>query len=186
MSDVLPADMANTIREFWASAQTIVNSYHEKLVEQPPPKLIYHYTDDKGLYGILSTGKIRFTDIFRLNDPSELKHGVGQAVNLLKQMAENAPREVQEFSEPLASFLNSNLEGIANLFVCSFSTADDELGQWRAYADDGRGYALGFDAASLERAFGKSDAKHHSTFPVNYEEAELHSLHKRVLVKPLR
>jgi hypothetical protein len=29
-------------------------------------------------------------------------------------------------------------------FVASFSRASDDLGQWRGYGDDGRGFAVGF------------------------------------------
>jgi hypothetical protein len=47
---------------------------------------------------------------------------------------------------------------------------------WRAYADDGRGYALGFETAALEGAFCRRKGKpipQHSTFPMTYDDAEL-------------
>jgi hypothetical protein len=34
-----------------------------------PPPIIYHYTNDAGLRGILESGKLWLTDIFDLNDP---------------------------------------------------------------------------------------------------------------------
>jgi Protein of unknown function (DUF2971) len=44
------------------------------------------------------------------------------------------------------------LADVVKFFALSFSATFDELGQWRAYADDGRGYALGFDTEKLEGA----------------------------------
>ena len=35
-------------------------------------------------------------------------------------------------------------------FVACFSRDGDHLGQWRAYADDGRGFAIGFDSKALK------------------------------------
>ena len=54
------------------------------------------------------------------------------------------------------TILNDGLENFANFFVCSFFKAEDDLGQWRSYADDGCGYVLGFDAHCLEQAFAKT------------------------------
>jgi len=68
----------------------------------------------------------------------------------------------------------------AHFFVGSFSSQGDELGQWRAYADNGRGYALGFETKPLEQTFAKQsipDRFSNSTFPVTYDDAELARVH---------
>ena len=41
-------------------------------------------------------------------------------------------------------FQQSNIEKTLEFFIASFSRDRDDLGQWRAYADDGRGFAIGF------------------------------------------
>jgi hypothetical protein len=46
--------------------------------------MIYHYTNSAGLKGILESGNLWFSDIFGLNDPSELRHGLGCAIDILK------------------------------------------------------------------------------------------------------
>ena len=48
--------------------------------------------------------------------------------------------------------LRGGIEQVAHFFVCCFSKAEEDLGQWRAYADNGRGYSIGFDAHMLEQA----------------------------------
>jgi hypothetical protein len=79
--------------------------------------------------------------------------------------------------------LKQGIEDVAHYFVCCFSAAGDDLGQWRAYSDNGRGYALGFDAHALEQAFAKANlsGSGHMTFPVNYDEAQLRDIHKRIV-----
>lgn len=76
------------------------------------------------------------------------------------------------------------MQGTAHYFVCSFSSDRDDLGQWRAYADNGRGYALGFDAKSMEKAFTKESGipiPNNSTFQVTYEEELLAGMHHQMI-----
>jgi hypothetical protein len=76
------------------------------------------------------------------------------------------------------------IEQVAHFFVCSFSKSGNDLGQWRAYADNGRGFSLGFDAAPLEQAFGRaniSGASQHTTFPVTYNDAEIRRMHGLII-----
>ncbi len=62
--------------------------------------------------------------------------------------------------------------------------------QWRAHADNGRGFALGFDTALLEDVFCRKKGKpipQHSTFPVTYDDQELTRIQTELvdLVDPL-
>jgi len=114
------------------------------------PPVIYHYTDDIGLRGILETGKLWMTDIFDLNDPSELEYGLSYAFNSLYEGVKQNVPGVSIFAERFQNFCaDGEIRKIADFFVCSFSACGNELGQWRAYADNGCGYVLGFDANAL-------------------------------------
>jgi len=71
-------------------------------------------------------------------------------------------------------------------FICCFSKVGDDLGQWRAYADNGRGYALGFDAKALEEAFGKTGRAPTSdigTFPLTYGDSTLDDIQEQLIDK---
>ena len=70
-----PQDMQDALDKFGREAEQIITSFRKKLDLQKQPPIIYHYTDDVGLRGILETGQLWLTDIFNLNDPSELNHG---------------------------------------------------------------------------------------------------------------
>jgi hypothetical protein len=115
---------------------------------------LYHYTDGHGLKGILESGRVWFTDYRHLNDPSELTHGIDMAHDVTRSLSTGADGRVRLFLKCFADLLrpdnfNANLE----FFIASFSRARDDIGQWRAYADDGKGYAIGF----APRMFSISD-----------------------------
>jgi hypothetical protein len=183
----IPQDMLAALKNFDVKAEQLVRSFIQKIDLLEPPSIIYHYTNDVGLKGILETGQLRLTDIFNLNDPSELSHGFSHAVKILNRMAAEGPPESKLFCRQFSDFYENGLQESAHYFVCSFSSCGDDLGQWRAYADNGRGYALGFEAKSLEDSFVKKieDAKQNDsnscTFHVTYDETILEDIHKNII-----
>lgn len=108
-----------------------------------PQKLLYHYTTQEGLLGILEQGVIRASSIQHLNDASEFEYSVNIALAVLYGMKPSA-----EVSERMSSILTTFRYGW-DVFVTSFSKDGDQLGQWRAYGKDG-GFSIGFDPDALE------------------------------------
>jgi hypothetical protein len=49
-------------------------------------ELVYHYTNDDGLQGITCGGKLWLSNVFKLNDPSELKYGLGMLSHFLEEL----------------------------------------------------------------------------------------------------
>jgi hypothetical protein len=154
------------------------------------PPVIYHYTNDLGLRGILQEGKFWLTDIFNLNDPSELKHGISLLIKAFDDKIDTGHQECKYFAEWFkALVLGKGIQWTADYFVCSFSLCGDELGQWRAYADNGRGFALGFDTNILEDAFmddGKTHNLDNGTFPVIYNDKQLAEIQIDLVERLLR
>jgi hypothetical protein len=144
----------------------------------PPPPNLFHYTNAAGLAGIVEGGCLWLSDIFTLNDPSEITYALQAAVRYTAEQASS--KEMVILSGQLRHFASQEAaRAVANYFVCSFSAESDDLGQWRAYADGGRGFALEFDTSALEQAFTKLDGVpvvNHSTFPVDYSEDNLRAL----------
>src|SRR5215469_18538951 len=60
--DAVPRDMQDALERFNDDAQEIVYSFLATLELQQPPPIIYHYTNDVGLKGILETGQLWLTD----------------------------------------------------------------------------------------------------------------------------
>jgi hypothetical protein len=166
----------------------VVDSYAQSLAEVEPPALIYHYTDEAGLKGILQSGTLWITNIFSLNDPSEMRHGVSHACELLNSAAStvNASHALRSFSQTVTKGLTNRIEEAAQLFICCFSEHGDDLGQWRLYADDGRGYALGFEARALEQSFVKAAPDYRATFPICYDESQLRKMQSQIVDETLK
>jgi len=161
-----------------------LNDLQGHLELEPPPPVIYHYTDDKGLKGILENGCLWLTDIRSLNDPSELSHGLTMAADIIEKAAANGPAPYRTFAEMFGNAMRRRHGEIAHNFVCCFSKTGDELGQWRAYANDGHGFAIGFNTNLLETGFKQScdaTAGAWSTFPVIYDDDRLHTVLKRFI-----
>jgi Protein of unknown function (DUF2971) len=106
---------------------------------------IYHYCDGPAFHAICTTHTLRLSDIFSMNDHMEMHWGY-----MVWERAASARLATlgREFLDRVGQHLHSS--GGFGLVTCSsFSQASDVLSQWRAYAADGRGYAIGFGANLL-------------------------------------
>jgi hypothetical protein len=119
IKQLYPQDMRDALDLFCREAQNLVAEWVKALSEPAP--LIYHYTNDAGLRGILETGQLWLTDIFKLNDPSEVYHGFSRAIDILKVKVANGPPECIKFAGGLSAFIERNgIERIGQYFICSF------------------------------------------------------------------
>ncbi len=172
--------MQEALDQFASEAQKIIGAFVEAVRLRPRPERIYHYTNDAGLKGILESGKLWLTEICNLNDPSELNHGFKIATDELKDMVAGRSPVSRKFSDDL-KFISEQkrVQKSADFFVCSFSLCGNDLGQWRAYADNGRGFVLEFDTGALENE-GAPDS-----FPLTYSDSELAKLDHQIIDKML-
>ncbi len=178
------------------NAEEILSSYRkeaksliDKILENKNEQgILYHYTDDAGLRGIIESGKLWLTDIFNLNDPSELQHGSSIAARLWNAEAKkNNSHSIDCFARRFHFGCENDLKRAADIFTCSFSMDGDNLSLWRAYGDDGRGYALGFDAEALVNAFkGSTPATESLSFPVTYDDSKLESVQQEIIELSIR
>lgn len=139
--DDLPPVLKDEIAQLkaWSFEQSnkvdISNSYDEPL---------YHYTTASGLKGILDSKKLWFTDAFHLNDPTEIEYGMKLAVEAFKNVSIKYNNSViSRFCSGNIPFFENGHASYFRYFIASFSTDRDDLGQWRAYSDNGKGFSLG-------------------------------------------
>jgi hypothetical protein len=133
----LPPVLQEAIDEFnrWADKR-LLSEQEKNTIDAP----LYHYTDGRGLKGIIESQTFWFTDYRHLNDPSELIHGIEMAHDVMRLAAPGADGRVRLFLECLADMFSSkNFSATLEFFIAGFSRERDDLGQWRAYADNGRG-----------------------------------------------
>ena len=185
----VPQALQNDLDAFSRECAAIVDPFVKSMEKCAPPTDLWHYTSSAGLFGILESGKLWLTDIFELNDPSELQHGLSFAEKILKKCADEGTPEGKLVYKQFQGFVEKVLiKQIARFFVCSFSSCGDDLGRWRAYADNGRGYVLCFDTTALEEAFTKKTTglmKNNITYPLDYSDS-LADMHQRIVEQLFR
>lgn len=150
-SDELPSKLKNRIYDFLENWKKSVAG------GGVPPGLIYHYCDANALLNIFRTKSMWATGARYLNDSSEL---VVALRNLPKTTAKHRKTktgallaELTEVMRTAGVNLLSHAIGMESYVAC-FSEDPDILSQWRAYADDGMGFAIGFNAHSLRTLIG--------------------------------
>jgi hypothetical protein len=128
------------------------------------PEVVYHYCNATAFYSILTKRALWLGSVLCMNDYMEQRHLLGKAKRLLKELAEG---ETGRFVSPLIRYFD---RAKLTPFACCLSMEGDLLSQWRAYADDGKGFSIGFRSDDLRQA-----AARHShpvaVWSVEYEDA---------------
>jgi hypothetical protein len=115
----------------------------QKGIDQAEPRLLYHYTDQKGLLGIIENKCLWATHSQFLNDLSEYQI----AFDALQKKIRTERND--NWANLLSSFLLARQ--IKGIFVSSFSheRKADSLTMWRGYSAPLGGYSIGFDRLVL-------------------------------------
>jgi len=134
-----------------------IDSYFEKecgaalarCVSARPPKTLWHYTDGRGVEGIVRTNEFWGTEAYYLNDRSEFATARNQISDVYSRFPSGEREKLMPFLENYHDRQRTCHEGGWTAFVVSFSAAEDLLSQW-GYGG-GNAYSLGFDATKLEQ-----------------------------------
>ena len=107
--------------------------------------LIYHYCDSNAFFAICINRKLWMNDLHSMDDFMELHWGY----SIWEQSANTRIEKYgKEFLDEIDEVIH--FSGFQSLLLANcFSTDKDVLSQWRAYADDGKGYVIGFNAKEL-------------------------------------
>lgn len=117
-------------------------------------EVVYHYCSVDAFYNILQSGYLRLTNIRYMNDCKEMSWLYELAKSVIWE--ERPPIDSNDAIKLRQMLLDDCDFGclddtyFPNYFCGCFSKIRDSLSQWRAYASDGRGVAIGFDRAYLE------------------------------------
>ncbi|HEX3153201.1 MAG TPA: DUF2971 domain-containing protein [Candidatus Angelobacter sp.] len=145
-SAAIPSKLATSVHNFLETWKISVAGNGR------PPGLIYHYCDANALLNIFRTKSMWATGTRYLNDSSEL---VSALRNLNQTTEKHRKSKTGELLTSLTEVMRtagvdllSRAIGMESYVTC-FSEDPDILSQWRAYADDGLGFAIGFNAQKL-------------------------------------
>lgn len=125
--------------------------HFEYLTSAPPPKL-YHYTSGESLIEIIETQCLYATERSYLNDPEEFHWGLSA---LRESFSSNVGNKYfAKYIKQMNIALDRLDKDSLPMFVLSLSANPDLLSQWRAYADNGKGVAIGLDGKVLRDRAG--------------------------------
>lgn len=125
-------------------------------------KIVYHYCSVDTFLNIIKNSSIWLSDIAKSNDYQECI-GCREIVDMgIKEYFRDDAEALKAWNTCYEQGVYSN-SAMATFCAC-FSESKDKLSQWRGYAQDGKGIAIGFDREILEElnqiseyhvAFGK-------------------------------
>jgi Protein of unknown function (DUF2971) len=148
---------------FASSSERIHELIRRLLLTLVPSKLqakevLYQYTSLSGLKEMVTNGELWSTPLGYLNDASEYHYGRTQVSKFTDTVMAAPDVTLTSIHERVYTHVNSvlNIMDPNDVFVTCFTLNDDQLSQWRGYAMDGYGYAIGFDTARLKQAYPSS------------------------------
>ncbi|WP_280267470.1 DUF2971 domain-containing protein [Nocardia wallacei] len=159
-------------------AESASIQWRELNFEYSEDQQLYHYTDIRGLHGILKSGQLWATHMTYLNDALEIKHGISVICGLIESQAKWLEENPEQTTNPegvpfVASLYRAMSKGVSGMgtnlesklapFVTCLSRSRDQLSQWRGYANGG--YALAFDHGALESSLTQVDTDNNPIEP---------------------
>ena len=142
------SDIATRIDAFPITIGEAVNEFARR--HQATSHVLYHYTTRAGLEGILRSGGLHATHRKDMNDKGEFAFARKRIDDLLVQIGKRL--DLPSAIESLARECRSNFERLlpqseqsSRGFCACLTVNRDQESQWRAYADDGKGFVLGFN-----------------------------------------
>lgn len=112
----------------------------------PAAEPLYHYCGVESFFGILRSKTLRLSDCRFMNDYAEQRWLLDKAH---RKLCETVPDNDVQVSGILRDSCQI-LDWCPYLF-CFSDDGGDRLSQWRAYSDDGRGFALGLSPDELQK-----------------------------------
>jgi hypothetical protein len=111
--------------------------------------VLYHYCPLANFVKIVQEKNLRLTDMFSTNDKEEHRWLRKIAARVIDEEVKQPSGRYDDVTMRLLGRTPVDCDEIANINLACFSRRRDSLGQWRAYADDGHGVAIGFSRAYM-------------------------------------
>lgn len=146
----------------WAAVKVASQEYARSqgapvVTENPDiPPIIYQYCGVDTFHAMLTNRHLWMTSVRHMNDSTEQSHFIEKAKKLLEEL-----RQGPKPDSLYAQLLVQNVPWMElTAYACCFSKEGDLLSQWRAYAEDGAGFSVGFSTDWLKQQRRKYLPKH--------------------------
>lgn len=122
----------------------------ENLFNSPIPAELWNYTSVSALKGILSSGTVWATEAHFTTDETEFVYIRDVALDFLTKLSVHSEEDEQARQLAISVVTEEFDRGAlsqegAEVFVVSFSSAENLKSQWTEYADVNRGVSIAFD-----------------------------------------
>lgn len=118
-----------------------------------PPKTIYHYCSLESFLNIVKSKKLYLSSTTCMNDYLESRW-IKNSINKFTKEIWKKDKAKWLFVNPVKKLISQYLDGG---FIASFSQHEDMLSQWRGYACDGTGVAIGINTKTLKAIHHQSN-----------------------------
>ena len=115
-----------------------------------PPSIVYYYCSVDAFIKIVTGKALWLTNLFFMNDSKEHYWLRDKARKYIHDQIQHDPDEFGY--QYLDTILKQ--EWMHEIYCACFSERGDLLSQWRGYANDGTGVAIGFSTSHLQRMCG--------------------------------
>ncbi|MFN0171999.1 MAG: DUF2971 domain-containing protein [Bryobacteraceae bacterium] len=124
------------------------------------PHVLFHYTETAGLCGIIRSQQLWATHVYYVNDAQEFRYASAFIAKAFDDRIEQSPSNLTKRIAQVRDCYRGHAslwESVADTYIVCFCELGNLLSQWRAYAANGQGFALGFAPDRIMRAL-QSDA----------------------------
>ena len=128
--------------------------YINTILKKKPKSLIYHYSDQKGLLGIIKSKSLWATSIHYLNDSTEYSYAIKMAKN---EIGRNLKSENDEISKKIYVKLEQRYHKLKTLIFlfALFQKMEICLVSGEGMAEVEAGFSIGFDYSDLKEGIEK-------------------------------
>lgn len=148
------------------------------------PYIVYHYCSLESFLSIIKNNTIRLTNISKSNDRTEIQYCFDVFEKTLRDSCMDFSRKYVDNIEIKKHFSNIDYDSLVTkavineslvYYVACFSTESDLLSQWRGYANDGKGVAIGYYSKNFMNARDLKNVKYNKiTYDMQTVKRELH------------
>lgn len=115
-------------------------------VDPASSPILYHYCSTNAFLSVIQSKRIWMSDVNTMNDFGEIHWAYERFIEAANFVLDRIDREYLDALDKVIA--RGQLKLLPLIF--SLSSDGDVLSQWRAYAQDGAGMAIGFDTALLK------------------------------------
>ena len=154
------------------------------------PEIVYHYCSLESFLAIINSSTIRLTNITKSNDREEIRYSFDAFEDTLRKSCKEFSQKYIDNTEMKKFFDDIDYDSLVSravvnesliYYVACFSSESDLLSQWRGYANDGKGIAIGFYSRNFMLAKDSKNIKYDKII-YDMKTAKL-ELHNRIIDK---